>query len=442
MRPKRIILPVLTVLCLIVGGINIALAYNELNPASSITGRGTVSFLGPQALLDDFNGGTITNLWNGLTGTFSKSTAATIPDNEKCTATFTNSSMAYGGTGHSLKLDYNVSQAASPSDGKPTFAGYYSTLEGHSGGTTLAGYTAISFYVKGAVGGEFFKIQLKNTSTTLYPFGTTNYYRNTAGVYITDYLDGGVTTDWQKVTIPFDNFANLDSWNSMKEFIIVFENAQSTTNGSPTQGTIYIDNITFETGAINTVRIDHFGHKGKDAAGNDIPGANALGGNIGTAADAGTITFLADATDYYLYKYSLRLNYNVGASDAWVATYLIFGGGQDTDSHPDTNKSGWIAIPHDFSNYNYISLRIKAKSGTENPHAVKIEMNDASGSDYVLAFDITTDWQIYRIPLSNFGNISKASIKQLTFTITRYWVDYYNGNRAGTVYIDSVQFEK
>ena len=413
---------------------NIVIAATDRTVSVVGTAKKPVTY-GP--LLDDFRFATPLNLWSVSTSTFSSSSMVPPPANAICTASYTDDpAITYGGSGYSLKLVYNVSDPGS-------YAGYSSQLGGAnltSLGTPPITCTAISFYVKGAstTNPEFFKIQLKNKSTNLTPYGATQYYRNTASVYITDYLDGGVTTTWQKVIIPFDNFTNLDGWTSMKEFVIVFENSQCTANGSPTNGTIYIDDITFETSAVNTVRIDHFGHKGKDDHGNDIPGANALGGNIGSGGSGGTggtVNAFADATNYYLYKYGLRLEYNVTTGYAY--TFLIFGGGQDIDPNPVTNQSGWISIPHDFSAYNYLFFRIRAKSDTENPEMMKIELADNDGSKVVYINGITTDWLPYKLPLSGFAS-DKHSIQKLTFTFEGGRI----GDKVGTVFIDSVEFEQ
>lgn len=421
MKP-RYLMPILAVFILVIGGISIVFAYTELSTAPAITGQGQVP-LTPQALLDNFNAGIVTNAWNCATGAFSKSGTTA-----SCTVSYPNNpAIVYGGTGRSLQLDYNIADTNS-------YAGYFSQLGGGSLTSPVA-YTAISFYVRGAVGGEFFKIQLKNNSATLYPFGATSYYRNTAAVYITDYLDGGVTTAWQKVTIPFHNFANLDGWSSMIEFNIVFENAQSSINGSLAQGAIYIDNITFETGAVSAVRVDHFGDK---------LGVCALGGNMGTSIDSGgTISydFSNASNEYSLYPYGLSLNYNVANGGAWAATYLIFGGGQDINTDPQTSQSGWIAIPHDFSAYNHLYLVVKGRSGTENPKEMKVELVDNAGTKFVTLLNITTAFQAYKIPLTAFPGLDKTSIKQLTFVLEGDRIGDAGGNKTGFVLVDSVQFE-
>lgn len=426
---SNLLMSVLIVSFFVIASISIVYAYTELSATSAIRGEGRVPFT-PQALLDDFRNAASVNIWGALTGTFSSSPAIPPPANAICAASYTNNpAVAFGGTGYSLKLDYNVSAANS-------YAGYFSLL----GSASLTGYNAVSFYVRGAVGGEFFKISLKNAGSAQYLDGSVHYYRNEASLYITDYLDGGVTTTWKKVTIPFHNFANLDGWSAMKEFVLVFENAQSIINSSLPQGTVYIDNIQFENiAAITPVRMDHFGDK---------LGVSALGGNIGSGGGNGgtaSYDFAGEELNYSPYPYSIRINYNVNTVSAYAYAFFIFGGGNNAIEDP--GKSGWIAIPHDFSAYNSMSLRIKGKSGTENPKTIKIELVDSVKTTAVVLTGITANWQSYTIPLSTFVNLNtnaildKKSIKQMTLVLEDWRIRNAVGNKAGAVLIDSIQFE-
>ncbi|MDP3790171.1 MAG: hypothetical protein Q8R48_07210 [Candidatus Omnitrophota bacterium] len=453
---RRLLVSVLAVSFIAIASTGILCAYTELDTAAAIRAEGQIPFT-PGPLLDDFNAGVVINAWNCTTDTFAKTgTTAT------CTASYTD--IAYGGTGRSLDLNYNVNETDS-------YAGYVSQLSSPLGNGNLTSpteYTALSFYVRGAAvsGGEFFKIQLNNTSGDNIYFApesfagkgdATHYSRNVASVYITDYLDGGViSTEWKKVTIPLHNFANLDGFSSMKEFAIIFENSQSTTNGSATSGTIYIDNITFEISDVNAVRIDHFGHKGKNELGIDVPGANALGGNIGwSGGDGGTVNAFADGINYPIYKYSMRLEYNVTAGYAF--TYLIFGGGntikETSPKHPVASeypdRAGWIAIPHDFSAYTNITFKARAETDAKNPKTMKLELAYGVGDNntYVLIDAIpfggflTTSWKTYTIPLSAFPLLGTNPIKKLTFTFEGWRIGDAGGSKTGTVFIDSVQFE-
>jgi len=345
-------------------------------------------------VLDDFNDGGKLNNWGYNTGSFYVTGASCVDSRDAA-------SPQEGQ--FCLKLDHNVSTSGS-------YAGYFSQL----GGKDLSAYTSISFWVKGTVGGELFKIELKNNSAVPG--------RNRAAVYVTDYLDGGVTTTWQQVTIPFHNFVNLDGWNNMIELVFVFENYQSGINGSPPQGTIYIDRISFGSSPVNEVRIDYFGDK---------IGTCALGGNIG---DMPTLNFSHSfiSGQYVSPPNALESSYNV-TSDAWGGQFIIFGGGED----------GWTEIPHNLSDYNYLSMYVKAKTDAENPKKVKIEIIDSSGTPYwVRLTNIPTNWYQYTIPLDLFVGLNKTTIKKMTIVYEQAIIDAAGGSKKGVLYIDNIQFKK
>ncbi len=373
---------------------------------ASVSAAGTKAIV-PGALLDDFRYAAPINVWNAPTGTFSSSAVFPPPSDANCIASYeSNTNITFGGSGYSLKLNYNVSAANS-------FSGYYSYL----GSASVSTYKALSFWVKGAAGGEFFKIQLKNTSG-----GT----RNTAAIYVTDYLDGGVTTGWQKVTIPFYNFGNLDGFTSMAEFTIVFENSQSGINGSLPYGTIYIDDIRFDETTQTTARVDHYGDK---------IGTCALGGNIGMGVGGGAseslnrYDFVSGSNEYSPYPNGMKLTYNV--TSGWSYVFILFGGGSD----------GWTALPQNLSAFNYLNIRIRARSEAENPKYLKLEIADGTGAKFVVLEGITTSWQYWHVPLSEFTGLDKSTIKQITFVFEDWRISSAGGSKSGVIYIDSVQFD-
>jgi len=353
-------------------------------------------------VLDDFNDGGRLNNWGYDTGAYAAG-GASCSDSRDATS-------PQEGL-FCLKLDYNVSTSGS-------YAGYWSQL----GGEDLSGYTSISLWVKGTVGGELFKVELKNSSTTIN--------RSTAAVYVTDYLNGGVTTSWKEVTIPFHSFVNLDSWNNMVELVFTFENSQSITNGNTLQGTVYIDRISFGSSSVNEVRIDYFGDK---------LGTSALGGNIGDMQPNNppptdfTHSFTDTSGNYLSSPCAMESTYNVAGSNDWGGQFIIFGGG----------ATGWTEIPHDFSGYNYVSVCVRAKSTSENPKVLKIEVVDNSNKYYAALTNIQTYWQRYIIPLSYLVNagLDKTSIKKITFVYENWRVEKAGGSKQGVLYIDNLRFD-
>ncbi len=97
-------------------------------------------------------------------------------------------------------------------------------------GVNLTKYRRITFTVKGAKGGEVFEIELGDGLLS-------------SKIDIRDYLPYGASTTWQKVSIPFKAFTEVKNWQQMKgNFAIVFDQYL----GTPTNSTLYVDNISFE----------------------------------------------------------------------------------------------------------------------------------------------------------------------------------------------------
>lgn len=119
--------------------------------------------------------------------------------------------------GYAIRLDYDVD---SPN---PAYNGFWMKLNGED----ATPYNAISFYIKGSGEKGFtkrVKIELKDMANKPSP-----------------YVVAGVTDQWQKVTIPFDKFRRITDWAHMNEFVVVFDDV----NSSPKAGTVYVDHVAF-----------------------------------------------------------------------------------------------------------------------------------------------------------------------------------------------------
>lgn len=162
--------------------------------------------------MDNFNESSKHNSMGGFTGTFGGTGGFCLESYQK------GSAFGAGEDGGSiLKLVYNVNNG---------YAGYYSKLNS----INLTKYRRVTFAVKGAKGGEVFEIELGDGSVA-------------SKVDIRDYLPYGASTTWQKVSIPFKAFTEVKNWSKMKgNFAIVFEQYL----GTPTNSTLYVDNIMFE----------------------------------------------------------------------------------------------------------------------------------------------------------------------------------------------------
>ena len=128
----------------------------------------------------------------------------------------------YGPGGRSLRLTYKR--------GHSGWCGFYSLLNQIDGDYyDLSKYQSVSFMVKGEKGGENFELGMADKNWVVIGDALK------AGP-ITKYLAGGVTEDWQKVTVPLKDFGRLD-FSTMGAFAITFHKRE--------EGVIYIDDITF-----------------------------------------------------------------------------------------------------------------------------------------------------------------------------------------------------
>jgi hypothetical protein len=97
-------------------------------------------------------------------------------------------------------------------------------------------YRCLSFWVKGEEGGESFTVKLadkkwiaKQDSIPLGP--------------ITDFLPGGVTTEWQEVLVPLHTNETLD-WHQLGGLTLDFD--------KPGQYTVYVDDVSFKHGPVKS----------------------------------------------------------------------------------------------------------------------------------------------------------------------------------------------
>jgi len=128
----------------------------------------------------------------------------------------------YGDEGRSLELSYDKKSTG--------WCGYYTLLNQVDGKYyDLRDYESVSFMVRGKNGGEIFELGLADRNWI-------NIGDSLKAGSINKYLPDGVTTEWQEVTIPLEDFGLLD-FSEMGSFALNFN--------EKSQGTIYLDNIRF-----------------------------------------------------------------------------------------------------------------------------------------------------------------------------------------------------
>ncbi len=299
-----------------------------------------------------------------------------------------------GYTGGCLQVNYNV----------PLSGGWvaYETFFGAAGTRNMTGYRNVSFYVKGAAGGEIFKIDLQQVDG------------KQSSVYISDYLNGSVSsTTWKKVTIPLDTFVNITDWAHLKLMNLTLVHDDLVRNGNPVSGTIYIDNLMFGS--------DDLGYTSVDACNDGVFNVNATGaatGGMGGAPDA-ALTYLPSGGPTG--AGCVKIHYDL-SGQGWTGVYNVVG---------DTN-------PHSFSQYDTLTFQLSADAAG-NPGEITVQVKDGSGNlpHNVRLTNIQSSWHKISLPLNSFPLLNKGAIREVNFVIE----NNCSGNRVGNLYVEDLKFE-
>lgn len=176
-------------------------------------------------LVDDFEEGS-TNKLGGRSNTYvmepSRALALRVKDQAK------------NGSG-SLMLKYDKKAQGGPSN-TGGWCGWYTLLKTSSRYFDSSAYSAITFWVKGATGGEDFVVGLVDRH---WDEVGDSVKSEPIGKYLPE---GKLTAEWQKVVIPLNTFL-LDG-KQLASLAVCFEG--SIFPGGAGKGTIYIDDVALE----------------------------------------------------------------------------------------------------------------------------------------------------------------------------------------------------
>ena len=215
------------------------------------------------------------------------------------------------------------------------WCGYWSFMRSDERGYNLSGYQNLKFWVKGAAGGEKFKIEIADTGDTP---GTE------PKVQVTDYI-ANVTTDYKEVAIPLLAFTGLDT-TAVRQVNIVFDDK------TQTAGQVYIDNIRFTDSDSSSERPIRVLDK------MDEPAAISGWENYGCDEDKGvTTTSLDNISGQDRNALQLTYKFNRGNTDDWVVMERDWGRNiAGSDSFRFKYKGTGDA--------NNLELRVRDKNGT------------------------------------------------------------------------------
>lgn len=170
---------------------------------------------GPEILLaDTFNKGEKPNRLGGNYGAWNRDP---LDPSQGCREEYSLDNHGPG-RGYSVKLTYDVESK------NPAYNGFWMKLNE----VNLTGYKELHFFMKGDTSAGFttrLKVELKN-----------NIVGERAEVVVEN-----ITADWTHYRIPLSQFATLEDWTKISEFVIVFDDELAIKK----TGAIYIDDIYF-----------------------------------------------------------------------------------------------------------------------------------------------------------------------------------------------------
>lgn len=287
-----------------------------------------------------------------------------------------------------------------------SFAGVYIILM-----ADVSKYSTFTFMIKGAKGGEAFEIGLNDTISNKREDAVMvgSIYR---------YLTDGITTDWQKVSIPLDDFFGS---NLSKVYSMVFHFNEIG------KGAFWIDDLQFHTEHIVN-REDEIHKQGYLLLDNfDRNDLNLLGRKANTYKKLPSVCE-AERTDAVRFQdkgRSLKLAYNK-ESTGWCGYYTLL---NQIDGEY-----------YDLSKYKAVSFMIKGEAGGETFQLGMADKNWINIGDSLKAGQIedflpggvTTEWKEVVVPLVKFGSLDLTQMG--SFVID------FNKRQKGIVYIDNLKF--
>jgi len=151
---------------------------------------------------------------NNLGGDFGSWDKDPNDETQGCRMSFESDDALGDKTGYATRFDYDVD---SPN---PAYNGFWMRFNN----LDASSYNTLNLYMKGDAAKGFtkrVKIELKDSNGS------------------SPYILTGITDQWQKFSIPFEKFRKITNWKQLTEFVLVFDDI----NSSPKAGSVYLDNI-------------------------------------------------------------------------------------------------------------------------------------------------------------------------------------------------------
>ena len=288
----------------------------------------------------------------------------------------------------------------------PSFCGTYVIILGD-----LSPYATMTFWVKGLKGGEAFEIGMNDTISNK---------REDAVLVgsIHKYLPQGVTTQWQQVKVPLEDFFGADR---SRVYSIVFN------FNEVGEGTFWIDGISFHTEVLThpdeeresqgELLLDDFDHS-------DL---NLLGRKTNAYKRLPSVCAFSRVADPKVGQYgrSLRLDFGKRPT-GWCGYYTLLNqiDGEYFDLSPYKAVSFFVRGERRGE---FFEIGMADKAWLTIGDSVK-----AGSIEKYLPQGVTTQWQEVTIPLSDFGLLDFSQMGSLVIN--------FHKNQESTLYLDDLKF--
>jgi hypothetical protein len=266
-------------------------------------------------------------------------------------------------------------------------SGEWALWETYLLGLDVSHYNFLSFYIKGADGGERANLYLEDGQD------------RKAYVDVEAYIP--ISTTWTLVKVPFQDFEGV-ALTDLAKIKFVFE-------WEPMTGTIFLDDLRF---VASTLLVDSFCDNDEN---------NSLNERMGNFASVPPTPPCTGTVTSTLPSGVLRLDYDVTAG-------------------PDCYSGYWSRTPLDLNPYRTLAVKVRGERCGEvaaiSARTVPVETDKLKLSDYLLN-GITDQWQKARIPLA-----ASSAVTDWTRGDS-YVIAFEAGQGAseGTTYWDDVAFE-
>ncbi|NOX92709.1 MAG: hypothetical protein GXP18_09760 [Gammaproteobacteria bacterium] len=327
-------------------------------------------------IIDHFNQRKSTNAIGGNTSVFLSE------NNSQLETGF--SKETFSGKGHALQLTYKL-----PTTG--SFAGYLSDLQN----LDLREYQSLSLYIN------------HNADSSNLLIGLKDHKGYESKVLSGHFLPSGSPNTWQKINIPLSAFPEELDLSGIEQLNLSF------THEMAGQGTILIDNISFEK-ILTGFLVDDFEREDK---------LNRMGKTHWTYADGAAAINGQHAHNSPNGIYRISYGGNIGTINAYAAGLKSF--------------SGWATslASVNCALCENLSFRIRGAEGNEDLTLYLDDGNFRWGTQLGKHVNVTTEWQEVTIPLNEFENygVDTTHLSELQFMFEGY-------KMSGTIYVDDIRF--